>query len=119
LAKAPSSTAFGSSWWHPTTTIGGSAPRPTHWVQRLPFNSGGPSTLVGVDQGLGHEGLPVVGLTFPLRASGSGDAARLAVATATVAGVDAGITGRVDDVVLVLEDTLVLPVSERTIPMPD
>jgi hypothetical protein len=57
-------------------------------VQRLPFDSGGPSTLVGVDQGLGHEGLPVVGLTFLLRASGFGDAARLAVATATAAGAD-------------------------------
>lgn len=88
-------------------------------VQRLPFDSGGPSTLVGVDQGLGHEGLPVVGLTFLLRASGFGDAARLAVATATVAGADAGIAGHVYDVVLVPEDTLVLPVSERTIPMPD
>jgi hypothetical protein len=87
--------------------------------RRLPFSDDGERALVGVDQGRGHEGSPVVGLTFLLRASDFGGAAQLAVETARVAGADAGIGGRVYDVVLVHEDSLVLPERERNIPMPD
>jgi len=52
---------------------------------RLPFHDpavvGGPAG----DQGRGHEGSPVVGLTFMVRASNFGDAAQLAVETALAA----------------------------------
>lgn len=86
---------------------------------RLPFTNGTDRALVGVDQGRGHEDSPVAGLTFLLRANGFGEAAELAVATARAAGADVGVTGRVFDVVLVPEETLVLPEGERSIPMPD
>jgi hypothetical protein len=86
---------------------------------RLPFSNGSDRALIGVDQGRGHEGAPVVGLTFLLRAWDFGGAARLAVETAVAAGAEAGLTGRVYDVVLVPEDTLLLPEDERRIPMPD
>ena len=87
--------------------------------RRLPSTNGSDRALIGVDQGRGHEGAPVIGLTFLLRASDFGGAARLAVDTAVAAGADVGITGRVYDVVLVPEETLVLPEAERHIPMPD
>jgi hypothetical protein len=88
-------------------------------VALLPHTNGTDRSLVGVDQRRGHEGSPVAGLTFMLRADGYGPAAELAVATAQAAGAAAGVTGRVFDVVLVPEDTFVLPESERDIPMPD
>ena len=86
---------------------------------RLPFSNGTDRALVGVDQGRGHEGFPVVGMTFLVRADNFGAAADLAVDTARAAAADAGVMGRVYDVVLVPEDTLVLPDGERAIPMPD
>jgi len=86
---------------------------------RLPFSNGSERALIGVDQGRGHEGSPVVGLTFMLRADDFSSAAQLAVETARAAGADVGVSGRVFDVVLVPEDTLELPDSERIIPMPD
>lgn len=86
---------------------------------RLPFSNGTERALAGVDQGRGHEGSAVVGLTFLLRADDLGAAASLAVETARAAGTDAGVAGRVFDVVLVPEDSLVLPEAERLIPMPD
>jgi hypothetical protein len=88
-------------------------------MQRLPFSNGTGRALIGVDQGRGHEDAPVVGLTFLLRATDFAGAARLAVETAVAAGADAGLTGKVYDVVLVPEDALVLPEEERRIPMPD
>ena len=86
---------------------------------RLPFSNGTDCGLAGVDQGRDIEGSPVVGLTFLLRADDIAAAANLAVETARAAGVDAGVAGRVFDVVLVPEDSLVLPEEERFIPMPD
>lgn len=88
-------------------------------TERLVFSGGTERSLAGVDQGRGHEGVPVVGLTFLLRADDFAGAARLAVETASAAGSDAGVTGRVYDVVLVPEETLTLPAEERVIPMPD
>ncbi len=88
-------------------------------IKRLPFTSGTGRALAGADQGRGHEGVPVVGLTFLLRATNFGEAADLAVETAVAAGEEAGVGNRVYDVVMVPEDSLVLPESERTIPIPD
>lgn len=88
-------------------------------VERLVFSGGTERSLAGVDQGRGHEGAPVVGLTFLLRADDFAGAATLAVETACAAGADAGVTGPVYDVVLVPEETVVLPPEERVIPMPD
>jgi hypothetical protein len=95
------------------------APLATALEARLPHSDGAARALAGVDQGRGHEGSPVVGLTFLLRADDFGAAANLAVETANAASADAGMSGRVYDVVLVPEDSLVLPESECVIPMPD
>ncbi len=88
-------------------------------IRQLPFGNGGDRDLVGVDQGRGHEGSPVIGLTFMVRGMDYGSAAQLAVDTALAAGADAGMPGRVYDVVLVPEDALAIPAAEREIPMPD
>lgn len=94
-------------------------PVATALKERLPFTNGSDRALVGVDQGRGHEGSPVVGLTFLLRADGFGPAADLAVETARSAAAEAGVTGGVYDVVLVPEQTVVLPEGELSIPMAD
>lgn len=88
-------------------------------IRQLPFGDGRDRAFAGVDQGRGHEGSPVVGLTFMVRATDFGGAAQQAIDTALAAGADAGLRGRVYDVVLVPEDALVLPEAEREIPMPD
>jgi hypothetical protein len=86
---------------------------------RMPFHDptvvGGP----GGDQGRGHEGSPVVGLTFMVRASGFGDAAQLAVETALAAASDVGLPGPVYDVVLVPENPRTLGKAARFIPNPN
>lgn len=97
-----------------------------HWVAAvadalialLPFGDGSPH-LAGVDQGRTHEGGPVVGLTFLVRAASFADAARTAVETATAAGENAGAGGRIYDVVLVPEEGFTLPETVRHIPQPD
>ena len=88
-------------------------------IPRLQFTNGTGRTLAGADQGRGHEGVPIVGLTFSLRATNFGAAADLAVETAVAAGEEAGVGNRIYDLVLVPEDSLVLSESERTIPIPD
>ncbi|MFZ6003497.1 MAG: hypothetical protein ACOYXM_06125 [Actinomycetota bacterium] len=85
----------------------------------LLFSNGTDRSLIGVDQGRGHEGDPVLGLTFMVRAGDIGEGARVAVDAATTAAERVGVTGRVYDVVLVPEDTFLLPEEERDIPMPD
>jgi len=98
----------------------------SHWVAALadaliallPFGDG-PPHLAGVDQGRGHEGGPVIGLTFLVRAVSFADAARTAVETATAAGADAGAGSRMYDVVLVPEEGFTPPETARRIPQPD
>jgi len=86
---------------------------------RLPFHDpavvGGPAG----DQGRGHEGSPVVGLTFMVRASDFGEAAQLAVETALTAASDVGVPGPVYDVVLVRENPRNLGEAARFIPNPN
>jgi hypothetical protein len=86
---------------------------------RLPFRDpavvGGPAG----DQGRGHEGSPVVGLTFMVRSSGFGAAANLAVETALAAASDVGARGPVYDVVLAPEDPEALSTKARFIPNPN
>jgi hypothetical protein len=86
---------------------------------RLPFRDpavvGGPAG----DQGRGHEGSPVVGLTFMVRASDFGAAANLAVETALAAASDVGVRGPVYDVVLVPENPSALGTEARFIPNPN
>jgi hypothetical protein len=86
---------------------------------RLPFRDpavvGGPAG----DQGRGHEGSPVVGLKFMLRASDFGEAAKVAVETALAAASDVGVPGPVYDVVLVPENPQTLGTAARFIPNPN
>jgi hypothetical protein len=86
---------------------------------RLPFRDpavvGGPAG----DQGRGHEGSPVVGLTFMVRASDFGAAANLAVETALAAASDVGVSGPVYDVVLVPENPRTLGTAATFIPNPN
>lgn len=98
----------------------------SHWVAAvadalvalLPFGDG-PPHVAGVDQGRGHEGRPVIGLTFLVRAESFADATRTAVEAGTAAGVDAGVGSRIYDVVLVPEAASTLPDAVRRIPQPD
>jgi hypothetical protein len=86
---------------------------------RLPFRDpavvGGPAG----DQGRGHEGSAVVGLTFMVRALDFGAAANLAVETALAAASDVGVSGPVYDVVLVPENPQTLGTAARFIPNPN
>ena len=78
--------------------------------------SGGGS---GADQGLGVEGLPVVGLVFWTRADDVGSAATLAVETARQAGRSHGVGPRLYDVTVIPEDAVVMPRDTAYPAMPD
>ncbi len=68
--------------------------------------SGGGS---GGDQGLGVEGLPVVGLLFWVRADDVGSAATLAVETTRHAGRSHGVGPGLYDVTVIPEDAVTMP----------
>ena len=73
----------------------------------------------GVDQGIGVEGRPVVGLTFWVRARDIGSAAVTALQTARQAGVAAQAGPDCHDVTLVPHSAVYMPVEEHTVRMPD
>lgn len=78
-------------------------------------SGGGP----GADQGLGVEGLPVVGLLFWVRANDVGTAAVLAVETARLAGRSHGVGPRLYDVTVIPEDAVAPPRDPAYPAMPD
>src|SRR5437879_13745071 len=77
------------------------------------------AAMAGVDQGIGVEGQPVIGLSFWVRAGDVGSAATTALETARAAAASDGLAGPAYyDVVLVPEDAVVMPVQEHSIRMP-
>lgn len=74
---------------------------------------------IGIDQGIGHEGQPVMGFTFCVRADDVGDAATLGVETAQRAGSAVGVGPAFYDVVVVPHSALVVTLDQLDIPMPD
>jgi hypothetical protein len=73
----------------------------------------------GIDQGIGHEGRPVIGFTFCVRADDVGSAATTGLAVAQAAGAAAGVGPEFYDVVVVPHSAIVVPLDEFDIPMPD
>ena len=79
----------------------------------------GPGHGAGVDQGIGVEGQPVVGLTFWVRADDIGVAARTALEAARRAGSAVGVGPDYYDVALVPRSSVVVPWDEHSIRMVD
>jgi hypothetical protein len=73
----------------------------------------------GIDQGIGHEGRPVIGFTFYVRADDVGSAATTGLAVAEAAGPAAGVGPEFYDVVVVPHSAIVVPLDEFEIPRPD
>jgi hypothetical protein len=73
----------------------------------------------GNDQGIGHEGRPVIGFTFCVRADDVGSAATTGLAVTQAAGAAAGVGPEFYDVVVVPHSAIVVPLDEFHIPMPD
>lgn len=73
----------------------------------------------GVDQGIGVEGQPVVGLTFWVRADDVGSAAVTALETARRAGSAASVGPDYYDVSLVPSSAIRVPLDQHTVDMPD
>jgi hypothetical protein len=79
----------------------------------------GPGLGSGVDQGIGVEGQPVLGLTFWVRADDVGSAARSALGVARRAGAVGGVGPDYYDVALVPKSAVVGPREQHTIRMVD
>jgi hypothetical protein len=81
-------------------------------------SAGGPPAQ-GFDQGIGHEGRPVIGLTLCVRADDVGSAATTRLAVAQAAGGAAGVGPEFYDLVVVPHSAIVVPLDEFDIPTPD
>ena len=84
----------------------------------LPTNDGDPKLDIGLDQGTGATGRPVVGLLFWVRADDVGGAAVTAVEVARRAGENEGVGPELYDVVVIPRAAVVLPNDPRYPPMP-
>lgn len=73
----------------------------------------------GADQGTGIANLPVIGLTFWVRADDVGDAARIALGAAQRAGADSGIGTEPYDVVVIPNAAVARTDDPRYPRMPD
>jgi hypothetical protein len=73
----------------------------------------------GIDQGIGHEGRPVIGFTFCVQADDVGFAATTGLAVAQAAGAAAAEGPEYYDIVVVPHSAIVVPPDEFDIPMPD
>lgn len=85
----------------------------------LPGTDEGRGRGAGVDQGIGVEGQPVVGLTFWVRAEDIGDAARTALEVARRSSAAAGVGPDYYDVALVPRSAVVVPWEEHSIRIVD
>jgi hypothetical protein len=73
----------------------------------------------GIDEGIGHEGRPVIGFTFCVRADDVGSAATTGLAVSQAVGTAAGVGPEFYDVVVVPHSAIVVSLDEFDIPMPD
>lgn len=85
----------------------------------LPGEDEGPELGAGVDQGIGVEGQPVLGLTFWVRAVDVGAAAMTALETARRAGSVVGVGPAYYDVSLVPQDAVVVSWEDHEVHMVD
>lgn len=116
----------GSRTWHVRVDLiapdrDGSRVRPTADALGglLQGSHEGPGHGYGVDQGIGVEGQPVVGVTFWVRAEDIGAAAMTAVDTARRAGTAAGAGPDYYDVSLMPRSVIVGPEDDHEIRMVD
>jgi hypothetical protein len=84
----------------------------------LTSNDGYPKPDIGLDQGTGATGRPVVGLLFWVRADDVGGAATTAVEIARRAGENDGVGPELYDVVVIPRAAVVLPQDPRYPQMP-